>query len=213
VESGLEEDSLIPKKDGKDRRIYEYIKQNVISDSSRPQSAVTGHSSTVSKMSNSFVRDCEPMAGMMSSHKGSRDDPSGLDQTMRSSFYSTRNDGYAQEKGGIIESLKTKSVLDLSQEDMEKIEQIRDFMKEQAEGLQQEIEEVKAILINKTKADGAEDDNLSCAPSEQDLKEYSSKLQEELLNSDQTIKIQKAINLPKDHVRFKKLDADPLSRL
>lgn len=65
---------------------------------------------------------------MMGSRKGFGDDPSGLDQTMRSSFYSTRNGGYAQEKGGIIDSLNTKSVLDLSQEDMEKISQIRKFM-------------------------------------------------------------------------------------
>ena len=41
---------------------------------------------------------------------------------MRSSFYSTRNGGYAEEKGGIIASLQTKSVLDLSAEDMAKIE-------------------------------------------------------------------------------------------
>ena len=143
MESGLEEDSLIPRKEGKERQIYEYIKENVIGDASRPQSAVTGHSSTVSKMSNSFVRDCEPMAGMMGGHKGSRNDPSGLDQTMRSSFYSVRNGGYAQEKGGVIDSLKTKSVLDLGQDDMKKIEQIRDFMNEQAEGLQAEIEEIK----------------------------------------------------------------------
>lgn len=122
VESGLEEDSLIPKKEAKDRQIYEYIKSHVIGDSSRPQSAITGHSSTVSKMSNSFARDCDPMADMMGSRKGSRNDPSGLDQTMRSSFYSTRNGGYAEEKGGIIDSFQTKSVLDLSAEDMAKIE-------------------------------------------------------------------------------------------
>ena len=88
------------------------------------------------------------MAGMMGGHKGSRNtDPSGLDQTMRSSFYSTRDGGYTAEKGGIIDSLQTKSVLDLSQEDMEKIEQIRDFMKEQADGLQAEIEEIQAMLV------------------------------------------------------------------
>lgn len=162
----------------------------MISDSSRPQSAVTGHSSTVSKMSNSFVRDCEPMADMMGCHKGSRNtDPSGLDQTMRSSFYSTRNGDYSAEKGGIIDSFKTKSVLDLSQEDMAKIEQIRDFMKEQAEGLQAEIEDIKAMLIAETAANADDDGGLSCAPSEKELKDYSSKLQAELLNSDQTIKI------------------------
>ena len=36
----------------------------------------------ISKFSNSLIRDCDPM------------DPSGLDATMRSSFYSTRNGGF-----------------------------------------------------------------------------------------------------------------------
>ena len=54
---------------------------------------------------------------------------------------------------------------------------------------------------------------MSCAPSEKELKDYSSKLQAELLNSDRTISIQKAMNLPKDHVRFKKLETDPTAKL
>ena len=116
VESGLEEDILIPKKDQKDKQIYEYIKQNVIS--GRPQSAVTGHSSTVTKTSNPFKGD------------GSRNDPSGLDQTMRSSFYSNKDNGLVEKQGGLIHSISNKSVLDLSKEDMEKIEQIRGFMNE-----------------------------------------------------------------------------------
>ena len=86
-------------------------------------------------------------------------------------------------------------------------------MKEQAEGLQTEIEYIKAILIDKTNAKPEEDDNVSCAPSEKELKDYSGKLQAELLNSDQTIAIQKAMNLPKEHIRFKKLDADPTAKL
>jgi hypothetical protein len=40
---------------------------------------------------------------------------------MRSSFCSTRNGGYAEEKGGIIDALATKSVLDLNADDLEKI--------------------------------------------------------------------------------------------
>jgi len=59
----------------------------------------------------------------------------------------------------------------------------------------------------------ADDDVVSCAPSEKELKEYSSRLQDQLLRSDQTIKIQQAMNLPKDHVRFKKLDTDPTAKL
>ena len=96
---------------------------------SRPQSAMTGHSSSFSKLSNSFVRDCDPMDDMVG-RSGGKNDPAGFDQTMRSSFYSTRNGGFNKERGGVIESLKPKSVLDFSQEDMRKIEQIRDFMKE-----------------------------------------------------------------------------------
>ena len=96
VESGLDENSLIPKKDEKDQKIFEYIQQR-----SRPQSAITGLSSP-SKMSNSFVRDY---------------DPAGLDETMRSSFYSTRNGGFNNQKGGIVDQLKLKNVLDLTDED------------------------------------------------------------------------------------------------
>ena len=70
---------------------------------------MTGHSSTVTKTS--IFRD-----------GGSRNDNSGLDQTMRSSFYSIKDGGYAEQKGSIIEQIQTKSVLDLSKDDMFKIE-------------------------------------------------------------------------------------------
>lgn len=49
---------------------------------------------------------------------------------MRSSFYSIKDGGYAEQKGSIIEQIQTKSVLDLSKDDMYKIEQIREFMSE-----------------------------------------------------------------------------------
>lgn len=65
---------------------------------------MTGLSSP-SKMSNSMIK---------------HSDPAGIDATMRSSFYSTRN-GFTDQKGGIVDSLKPKNVLEFSQEEMEKI--------------------------------------------------------------------------------------------
>lgn len=199
VESGLEEDILIPKKDQKDKQIYEYIKQNVIS--GRPQSAVTGHSSTVTKTSNTFKAE------------GSRNDPSGLDQTMRSSFYSIKDNGFAEQRGDIIQSIKTTSVLDLSKEDMEKIKLIRGFMNEQAEGLQNEIEDIKTKLMNSTNEQQESENRLNSVPSEKELKDYSSKLEAQLLNSEKTIKIHKTMNIPKDHIRFQKINEDPTIKL
>ena len=70
---------------------------------------------------------------------------------MRSSFYSTKDNGLVEKQGGLIHSISNKSVLDLSKEDMEKIEQIRGFMNEQAEGLQTEIEDIKMRLMNSSK--------------------------------------------------------------
>lgn len=101
VESGLEENCLIPNSNENDRRIFEYINNNVI-ESSRPTSAVTG-ASTISKMSNSLIRDC---------------DPAGLDATMRSSFYSTK-DGFNSQRKDIVDKLKVKNVLELSNDDLQ----------------------------------------------------------------------------------------------
>jgi len=58
-------------------------------------------------MSNSLVRDC---------------DAAGIDDTMRSSFYSTQGGGFMKEKNGVVESLKVKNVLELSEDDLQKIE-------------------------------------------------------------------------------------------
>jgi len=77
----MDENALIPKKNEKDKQIFEYLRRNVIEDkSSRPQSAVTGLSSA-SKMSSNFIKDA---------------DPSGFDSLMRSSFYSTKNGGFQE---------------------------------------------------------------------------------------------------------------------
>lgn len=117
LESGLDEDSLIPRKNEKEKQIFEYIRENMIepADSSRPQSAMTGLSSA-SKVTDRFARN---------------QDPAGIDETMRSSFYSTANGGFYKSKGGIVDSLEVKNVLELSKDDMVKIQQIRDFMQEQ----------------------------------------------------------------------------------
>jgi len=109
VDSGLDENSLIPKKDLKDKKIFEYMMKTVIAPP-RPQSAATGRSSpkssAISGMSNSLVRDFDPQI-----------DPAGIDATMRTSFYSTRGEGFNKQKGGIVDTIKVKNVLELSEED------------------------------------------------------------------------------------------------
>ena len=61
-------------------------------------------------------------------------------------------------------------------------------MLEQAEGLTQETEDIKKWLMDagnqKAKPEVKDE-----APSQKELKEYTSKLQEEFLKSDQTIKV------------------------
>ena len=48
--SGLQEDSLIPQSNIKEKKIYRYLKKNVVGQS-RPQSAFNGYSTTNSKFS------------------------------------------------------------------------------------------------------------------------------------------------------------------
>ena len=49
-------------------------------------------------------------------------------------------------------------------------------------------------------------------PSQKDLKDYSNKLQSEFLKSDEMIKVQKAMSIPKDHKKFV-VRQDPLASL
>lgn len=114
---------------------------------------------------------------------------------MRSSFYSTKG-AFNDQKGSVVQSLKVKNVLELSPQDMQKIEQIREFMKEQAESLNQEIDEVQKLILESSMK------TIPVVPSQKELKDYSQKLQDELLQSDQNIKIQKAMNVPKTGDRF-----------
>lgn len=48
-------------------------------------------------------------------------DPTGIDATMRSSFYSSRNGGFNDAKGDVLDTFKVKNVLELSKEEMDKI--------------------------------------------------------------------------------------------
>jgi len=57
-------------------------------------------------MSNSLIRDLDPQI-----------DPAGIDATMRTSFYSTRGEGFNKQKGGLVDTIKVKNVLELSEED------------------------------------------------------------------------------------------------
>lgn len=59
-------------------------------------------------MSNSFARKFDM-------------DPTGIDATMRSSFYSSRNGGFNDAKGDVLDTFKVKNVLELSKEEMDKI--------------------------------------------------------------------------------------------
>ena len=59
-------------------------------------------------MSNSFARKFDM-------------DPTGMDATMRSSFYSTRNEGFNYTNGDVFDSFTVKNVLELSKKDREKI--------------------------------------------------------------------------------------------
>jgi hypothetical protein len=59
VESELDENCLIPKTDEKDKKIFEYLNQQM--NSSRPASAVTGTTSA-SKVSNAMTREYDPFS-------------------------------------------------------------------------------------------------------------------------------------------------------
>ena len=83
LDSGLDENSLIPKKDLQDKKIFEYIQKAVI-EPTRPQSAATQRSSPVKTNATSG------MSGLLDK----QEDPAGIDATMRSSFYSTRGEGF-----------------------------------------------------------------------------------------------------------------------
>jgi len=65
------------------------------------------------------------MTGLSSSQSNNKfnkkEDPAGIDSTMRGSFYSSRTGGFYDAKDGIVESLKVTNVLELSSEDMEKV--------------------------------------------------------------------------------------------
>ena len=60
-------------------------------------------------------------------------------------------------------------------------------MNEQADGLQNEIDDLQGFIM---KSSNTEDEQKSTpSPTQKDLKDYSNKLQDEFLNSDQNIKV------------------------
>ena len=85
---------------------------------------------------------------------------------MRSSFYSTKG-GFNNE--GL--SLKLGNVLELSATEMEQINKIRERIKEQAEGLTSEIDEMQKMVMETTMKP-----EVPSVPSQKELKDYSSKL-------------------------------------
>ena len=67
--------------------------------------------------------------------------------------------------------------------------------------------------MSSTEQQQQNENELKSVPTEKDLKDYSNKLESQLLESDQTIKIQKAMILPKNYIKFTKIQQDPIAKL
>ncbi len=65
-------------------------------------------------------------------------------------------------------------------------------MQEQAEGLKAEISQLQELIM-KSNEDPPEDE-LNSSPSQKDLMDYSKKLETALVESDQALKVQKALS-------------------
>lgn len=74
-------------------------------DESRPGSAITDHSSN---FSNSLARTYKPSQPLDSQ------DQSDFNVTMRSSFYSTNNNGFNKDKKNVVDSIGIKNVLEFT---------------------------------------------------------------------------------------------------
>lgn len=210
MESGLEKDALIPKNNEQDKKVYDFIQKQKSGDSQidggRPQSKqsqMTGPS-TFSAMSNSYVRDCDPGPGGK--------EQANFDHTMRSSFYTTKSGfGQNKQKDNVIASLKSNGILDLTEADRKNIGKIRDYMNEQAKCLDKEADALRDLLME---PDPAELEESSAPPTEKDLKDYTHKLQDTFLKSEDTVRVHKAMEeVPKNRKQFFAAQADPLSEL
>jgi len=67
----------------------------------------------------------------------------------------------------LVDSLKVKNVLELSQAEQTKINEIRDFMQEQADGLKKEIDEIQGLIMKASMEDN--EPQLTSSPSQKDL--------------------------------------------
>ena len=103
---------------------------------------------------------------------------------MHSSFYNMAMTGMDfqdkdEKTGQVVSQLNIKNILELSNQDMAVVEQLRKFMHEQADELEKEIDRMQLLMVeNAMKPQEEEDDDDLCnsIPTEKELRNYSSKL-------------------------------------
>lgn len=102
--------------------------------------------------------------------------------TMRSSFYSmgsvdditVENANHKSQK--CLSKLNIKNILELSQSELGVVREIKKFMQEQVQELQQEIQLLHDKMFEGASKAGMEDSDEDIAPTQQELKEFSNKL-------------------------------------
>lgn len=79
--------------------------------------------------------------------------PKMTDTSMRGTFYSTATGEGGNPPGEtrIVESFKLSNILELSDQEKSIVEQIKQFMNEECDRLQGDIDEVQAQLIDQTR--------------------------------------------------------------
>ncbi|CDW91275.1 UNKNOWN [Stylonychia lemnae] len=169
IDSGLNEDSLMPINDQRDKQIcnQQFMQQVVLDEyirnQSRPQSAVS--------------QSTRPGSSM----------PKGTEASMRGSFYSTSGGnkfGELQNKETkVVESFKLSNILEFNEEEKKILAQIKKIINEECDKLQEDIDEIQNQLLQSSK------NQTPRAPNQKELKDFSVKLQEELLRSDQILKV------------------------
>eukprot|EP00347_Sterkiella_histriomuscorum_P007591 403348332 len=159
LDSGLNEDSLMPINDQRDKQIYDYIRNQ-----SRPQSAIS-----------------------QSTRPGSSQ-AKGTEASMRGSFYSTTTNKFNEnQETQVIEGFKlSHNILEFNEEEKKILAQIKSIMQEECDRLQEDIDEIQNQLMFNSKQ------KTQKVPNQKELKDFSNKLQEELLRSDQILKVANA---------------------
>lgn len=102
---------------------------------------------------------------------------------MRGTFYS--NTGGVENPGErrILEDLSLSNILELSEQEKSILDGIKRIMNEECDRLQFDIDEVQAQLLSESKQKAKR------PPTSKELKDFSQKLQDELLRSDQIVKV------------------------